>query len=160
MEYDDLVKEDFDAVVTGELTHYALWLEDELNRIIMSYFKVPKARREDFKRLILLRDGLTFQDKLEIVRGMLPLFGDIAVSTNLKQLLKELEEFKSSRNAMAHGQDVSDDDDEAKLKISITTRSGKERVIEITPESHTKLMDRAEALLKDLKAARAALKGV
>jgi hypothetical protein len=38
MEYQNLNKEDFDAVVLGEVTHYALWLEDELNNIISDYF--------------------------------------------------------------------------------------------------------------------------
>ena len=31
MDYYSLSQEDFDAVVTGELTHYALWLEDMAN---------------------------------------------------------------------------------------------------------------------------------
>ena len=158
MRYEDLSKEDFDAIVTGELTHYALWLENELNLIITDYFGVKETRREDFKRFILLRDGLTFQDKLEIVRGMLPLFGEAGTSINLKQLLKEVEGFKSWRNAMAHGQDVSGEKWDAKLNICITTRSGSEKTIEITPESHEKCLKDAEALLERVKAARETLK--
>lgn len=38
MDYKVLSKKDFDAVVTGEITHYALWLENELNSIITNYF--------------------------------------------------------------------------------------------------------------------------
>lgn len=72
MEYKALNKEDFDAVVTGELTHYALWLEGELNNIISEYFITDDGRRGEFERLLLQRDALTFQDKIEIVRGMLP----------------------------------------------------------------------------------------
>jgi hypothetical protein len=160
MQYEKLNKEDFDAIVTGELTHYALWFEEELNTIIINYFGIKESRRDEFKRFILLRDGLTFQDKLEIVRGMLPLLGEAGESCNLKQLLKDVEEFKSWRNAMAHGQDVSDDEWAAKLKICVTTRSGVEKIIEITPDSHSMRMDDSGVLLEKLKAARETLKSV
>ena len=40
IKYEDLDKADFDAIVTGELTHYALWHEGELNNIIEDYFKI------------------------------------------------------------------------------------------------------------------------
>ena len=66
MEYQNLNKEDFDAVVTGELTHYALWLEEEVNNIISDYFIMDSKQRSQFKRFLLFRDGLTFQDKIEI----------------------------------------------------------------------------------------------
>jgi hypothetical protein len=36
--YNNLSKEDFDAIVTGELTHYTLWMEDEVNEFILDYF--------------------------------------------------------------------------------------------------------------------------
>ena len=160
MQYEKLNKENFDAIVTGQLTHYALWLEDELDSIIINYFGVKKSRRDEFKRIILLRNGLTFQDKLEIVRGMIPLLGEVGESCNLKQILKDVEEFKSWRNAMAHGQDVSDDEWAGKLKICVTTRSGTEKIIEITPDSHSKRMDDTEVLLVKLKAAREALKSM
>lgn len=75
MRYEDLDKEDFDAIVTGELTHYAIWMEDEINRFITDYFIGDKSKSKDFRRLLLYRDGLTFQDKLEVARGMIPLLG-------------------------------------------------------------------------------------
>ncbi len=49
MKYDDLSHEDFDAIVTGELTHYALWLEGEIINIIADYFIGSDAKRSDFK---------------------------------------------------------------------------------------------------------------
>ncbi len=75
MRYEDLDKEDFDAIVTGELTHYAIWMEDKINSLITDYFVSDKSKSKDFRRLFLYRDGLTFQDKLEIARGMIPLLG-------------------------------------------------------------------------------------
>jgi len=159
MNYHELDKEDFDAVVTGELTHYSLWLEEEINGIICDYFRVPESRIHDFKRLVLYRDGLTFQDKLEIVRGMLPFLGEVAEDTDLKSILKQVEDFKAWRNAMAHGRDVAREEDIANLRIEVVTRSGKERVVEITPESHQRMMDEVEALLEKLQRARAKLNG-
>lgn len=144
----------FDALVTGELTHHAIWLEGEIDNIICDYFVGIGDRAKDFTRLFLRRDGLTFQDKIEIVRGMLPLFEAEAEVVNLKSLLNRVEDFKSSRNAMAHGRNVSKDDSELKLKIEIVTRSGKERVLEITPESHKTMTEGARTLYQELKAAR------
>lgn len=158
MNYHELDKEDFDAIVTGELTHYSLWLEEEINDFICDYFRVPLSRFNDFKRLLLYRDGLTFQDKLEIVRGIVPLLGNAAEAVDLKSLLKQVEDFKSWRNAMAHGHDVARAEDVAKLKIEIISRSGKQKEIEITPESHQRMISEVDVLLEKLKNARAKLK--
>ena len=141
MDYFSLSQADFDAVVTGELTHNALWLEDIANGIICEYFIGPSDKEDEFRRLILYRDGLTFQDKLEIIRGMIPLFGQAAEECNLKGLLKEVEDFKSWRNALAHGLDKTNPDEPHKLIIEVVTRSGKEKQVEITPESHTEKMN-------------------
>ncbi|HEY8911446.1 MAG TPA: hypothetical protein VIM51_14370 [Desulfosporosinus sp.] len=73
MEYENLGQEDFDAIVTGELTHTSLQLEDELNGIITDYFIENNNKLNTFKSLLLYRDGLTFQDKMEIVLGMIHL---------------------------------------------------------------------------------------
>ena len=154
MEYQDLNKEDFDAVVTGELTHYALWLEGEVNSIISDYFIMDSKKRSQFKRLLLYRDGLTFQDKIEIVRGMLPLFGTAAEELDLKSLLKEIEEFKSWRNALAHGLDISPDEKAPLIRIEVVTRSGKEKAYEITPETHEKTMKNSEDLLARVQKVR------
>ena len=96
----------------------------------------------------MYRDGLTFQDKLEIIRGILPLFGEAAEKCNLKGLIKEVEEFKSWRNALAHGLDRTDPDEPHKLIVEVVTWSGKEKRVEITPESHTEMLKNTEDLLK------------
>ena len=154
MEYRNLGKEDFDAVVTGEITHYALWLEEELNGIISDYFITDSKKHNEFKTFLLYRVGLTFQDKIEIVRGMLPLFDVAEEETDLKSLLKEIEEFKLWRNALAHGLDVSPDDNAPLIRVQVVTRSGKDRIYEITPESHKSAMKKAEDLLVRVQQAR------
>ena len=141
MDYYSLSQEDFDAVVTGELTHYALWLEDVANGIICEYFIGPGEKEDEFRRLILYRDGLTFQDKIEIIRGMIPLFGESAEECNLKGILNEVESFKSWRNALAHGLDKTNPEEPHKLVIEVVSRSGKEKRFEITPESHEKMLE-------------------
>lgn len=159
MNYRDLSREDFDAVVTGELTHYALWLEEEIIGIISDYFLGNSKKRPNFIRLMLRRDGLTFQDKIEIVRGMLPLFPNKAAASELKTLLAKLEDFKSFRNALAHGLETkSAAEDKMSLKIEVVTRSGKEKTIEITPETHQRLTNNTETLLKNLQRVRKSIK--
>lgn len=157
MNYKELDKAKFDAIVTGELTHYAIWLEGELVNIISDYFVTEEAKVEDFNRLLLLRDGLTFQDKIEIVRAMSELFNENE-SKKLKTLLKKIEAFKKWRNAMAHGRDVSNDEATPSLKIQIVSRSGKENTIEITPESHTKMLEEADLLLNEVQNLRKKIK--
>ena len=154
IDYNKLSKEEFDAIVTGEMTHFALWLEEELNGIICDYFLKENILREDLKRLILRREGLTFQGKIEIVRTMLPLFGKEAVVIGLKSLLKRIEQFKSYRNALIHGLDVSNGSPGLKLRIEVMTRSGKGKTIEIDPDSHGKKMDKLGELLDKVRAAR------
>jgi hypothetical protein len=160
MKYEGLEKEDFDALVTGELTHYALWLEEVTNEIIITYFSMSK-RGNDFRRLILYREGLTFQDKLDIVRGMIPLFEITEEKVReLKSLIKRVEEFKSWRNTMAHGRDVTGDEYAGKLLVEVVTRSGKEKVLEITPESHQAKMQEVEHLLADFLHAKEEIIGM
>jgi hypothetical protein len=158
MKYEELNHEDFDAIVTGELTHYALWLEDVINGIISEYFIGRSEKEADFRRVILYRDGLTFQDKIEIVRGMIPLFGEAAEKFDLKGLLNEIESFKSWRNALAHGFDKSDENQPLKIVVEVVSRSGKEKRIEITPESHRKMCEETEILLKKANEVRNALR--
>lgn len=154
MDYYSLSQEDFDAVVTGEMTHYALWLEDVANVIICEYFIGPSDKEDDFRRLILYRDGLTFQDKIEIIRGMIPLFGEAAEKCNLKGLLKEVEEYKAWRNALAHGHDRTDPKEPHKLIVEVVSRSGKEKRVEITPESHMESLEKVANLHKRFNEAR------
>ena len=150
MNYQDLSREDFDAIITGELTHYAIWLEDVLVKLISHHF-APEVRRKDFERLMLRRDGLTFQDKIEIVRAMLPLFENRDAAEKLKQLLGRIEVFKANRNAFAHGLDVTPKElPPPTVHVEIITRSGKEKVLEVSPEVHREQMASAEALLNEL----------
>jgi hypothetical protein len=158
MEYEQLTHEEFDAIVTGELTHFALWLEDAVNGVICEYFIGASERERDFRRLILYRDGLTFQDKLEIVRALIPVFGETAERCNLKSLLNRIEEFKSWRNSLAHGLDQSNPDEPRKIVLEIVIRSGKEKRIEITPASHREMMEKTEELLKEVEEARSQLR--
>jgi|SRR5215203_3688493 len=157
MEYEELDREDFDAIVTGELTHLAIYMEEELNKIICDYFGSASSRRKGFQRLFLYRDGLSFQDKIDIVRGMLPLFGEHAEHVKLKNLLSEVEDFKRWRNAMAHGFDVSEEPG-PELHVEIVTRSGKEKVIVITPASHRETMAAAGKLFDRLGSTRVYLR--
>jgi len=158
MDYTALNQEEFDAVVTGELTHLAIWLEGELDHVISGYFVENHYRRGDFQRLMLRRDGLTAQDKIEIVRGMLPLLGlteeDLA---NWKSLLKRIEDFKSWRNAMAHGVDVTPEPYAGELVIELVNRAGAEKQVRISTESHKEMVTRAEGLLEAVTGARVAL---
>ena len=158
MKYEELNHEDFDAIVTGELTHFALWLEDAINGIICEYFIGANPREDSFRRLILYRDGLTFQDKLEIAHGIIPLLGDVADQCGFKSILKRIEGFKSWRNVLAHGLDVSDPNDPNTIVVEVVSRSGKEKRIEITPDSHREMIMQTEALLKDIQDARAVLR--
>jgi hypothetical protein len=152
MKYDRLDKEDFDAIVTGELTHYAIWMESEINRLITDYFVAEKTKSDEFRRWILHRDGLTFQDKLEIARGMTSSFGLNEEDQKLfRTILTGIENFKSWRNAMAHGFDNTPGDYQGAIRIEIVSRSGKEKTIEITPESHEAKLDEAEKLYHSLK---------
>ncbi len=150
MNYRNLSKEDFDAIVTGELTHYSIWMENVLIDLISTQLSQP-ARRVDFERLLLRRDGLTFQDKIEIVRAMLAQFSNKLAAQKLKPLLTKIEEFKAYRNAFAHGTDVTPSNNpDGGIYIEIVARSGKEKVVLVTPESHETTMSEAEALLKEL----------
>jgi len=147
MKLEELDLEEFDAVVTGELTHYALHLEDCLDKLVAAYFVSSEERRSDFKRLMLHRDGLTFQHKIEIVRAMGPLFGETSSRVDLKSLLKRIEEFKAYRNALAHGRDDSSDSQPLTMRVEIVSRSGKPRTVEITPASHTTMCAETDELL-------------
>jgi hypothetical protein len=157
MDHKKLSQEDFDAIVTGELTHYAAWLEDELIDIISDYFQ-QLDRRADFQRLLLRRDGLTFQDKIEIVRALLPLFANRLAAERLKVALPEIETFKATRNAFAHGRDVTPPDSKSlTLHVEVVSRAGKEKVIVVTPESHEAFLTAAERLLKEVQDVRGKL---
>jgi hypothetical protein len=148
--YEKLPHEDFDAIVTGELAHFAIWLENALIDIISDFFAQP-TRKLQFKRLLLRREGLTFQDKIDIVRAMIPEFRNPAAAQELKQILNKIESFKADRNAFAHGLDVTPESSKgARIHVEIVTRAGKERTVEVTPESHVRNLKAVEQLLQSL----------
>jgi hypothetical protein len=155
--YSKFSKEDFDAMVTGELTHFALWFETVIVGIITVFLAQPN-RREQFIRVLMRREGLTFQDKIEIARALLLDF-DSDVAVKLKPLLNRVEAFKATRNALAHGHDVSPEGVSGPtMWVGIVTRSGHEKRIEITPESHAQLMNGLDVLLSELQEVLALLK--
>lgn len=156
MEYRGLSKEDFDAVVTGELTHYAIWFEDQIVAILADHFTAD-AVRSDFVRLFLRRDGLTFQDKIEIARAAVPSFKDQGIAAKLPALLTRVETFKSFRNAFAHGIDETPEDAGGAIHVGVVNRAGKAKVVVVTPESHEAMLDSAEQLLSQLNEVRNAL---
>jgi len=158
MDYTSLSQEEFDAVVTGELTHRAISIESELENVISGYFVENHHRRGDFQRLLLRRDGLSAQDKIEIVRAMLPLFGlTESEVAEWKTSLKQAEEFKSWRNATSHGTDVTPEPYTGELIIEIVSRAGVEKQVRITPASHAELIKRTDSLIDKLTAARISL---
>ncbi|MEZ0605729.1 hypothetical protein ACAX43_26705 [Paraburkholderia sp. IW21] len=156
MEYRRLSKEDFDAIVTGELTHYAIWFEDQIVAILADHFATD-AVRSDFVRLFLRRDGLTFQDKIEIARAAVPSFKNRGVAATLPALLTRVETFKSFRNAFAHGIDETPENAGGAIHVEVVNRAGKAKVVVVTPDSHEAMLESAERLLSQLKEVRDAL---
>jgi hypothetical protein len=148
--YRNLNRDDFDAIVTGELTHQAVWLEGELETAIVNYFAVAKATRPDFRRLMLQRDGVTFQTKIDLVRSIISADEFESDYRNAwKSALSRIEELKRIRNAMAHGRDFGGEGLE--IKIGYVSRAGKDVEITIKPDSHTKLLTEADGSSKKSK---------
>ena len=135
---------------------FPIWLEKELITLIGGYFLGNSPKCKDFTRLFLRRDGLTFQDKIEIVKAMVPLFAVAAAPVDWNSLLRRVEEFKAFRNAFSHGFDASTGEG-LNIVIEVVTRSGKEKQINVNPKTHRELMAEAEQLLADLRAARKAV---
>lgn len=74
-----------------------------LSEIIANYFCRP-SRKDQFTWLLLRREAMTFQNKIDIVRNMVPEFKNTAAAAaaqELKPLLKRVENFKEKRNAFA-----------------------------------------------------------
>src|SRR5579862_149166 len=159
MDYSKLDPGQFDAIVTGDLAHYDISLESGLCSIICDHF-APGHRSADFRRLILDREGLTFQHKIDIVKAMLPFFPNQVAAHKLKGHLKKIEEYKDLRNALAHGKAVTPPDapsDSNSLEFSVETvsRSGKRKeTIAITPKSRRALLWEMYAVILDLEKIR------
>ncbi len=149
--YEELDLETFDAVVTGELVHQALHCEQALIGIIADHF-CREGVETEFRRLLLYRDGLSLQDKIEIVRAMLPILRPVELASELKIALRKVEELKALRNAFAHGLDsVGAHGDDLSIVIEIVGRSGIEKEVTVTPASHCKIMQDADDLSKKLR---------
>jgi hypothetical protein len=151
-----LTRAEFDAIVTGELTHHIIWLEAEIEGLIMDHFVMSKTK-SDFERVVLRGDRLTFQGKIEICRGMLPLYANQVAAAKLRPLLSRVEDIKAKRNALAHGRDVTPPSvgEKLELHVEIVSRSGKERTVVITPATHDHDMAECEEMLKQLQGLRA-----
>jgi len=149
IKYEELQLDEFDAVVTGELTHLAIHLEGELDNIIIDVFQVCKV--QEFRKLILHREGLKFQDKIEIVRCCIPMLEKVVDPAELKKTLNEVEAFKAWRNALSHGHDVGSTSEPLKMRVEIINRAGKEKIVEITPESHQVMLDEIDVVLVRLQ---------
>jgi hypothetical protein len=150
--YQEFDFETFDAVVTGELVHQALHCEQALISIITNHF-CREGVKDDFKRLLLYRDGLSLQHKIEIVRAMLPMLQPAELASELKISLRKVEDLKALRNAFAHGLGSVDANHETlSITVEIVGRSGSEKHITITPTSHCKIMEDAEELSNQLSA--------
>lgn len=147
-------KEEFDTTVTGELTHMAIWLENEVAGIISDHF-CKRTKQSDFSRIVLRRDGLTFQDKIDIARAMISSFNNAIAAAELKHLLADIESFKTHRNALVHGVDVTPSGlSELALHVESVGRTGKPKVVVITEKSHTKMMSDATDLLSKIEKIR------
>lgn len=155
LDHSKLNKHDFDAIVTGELTHHSIWLEDAVAKFISDFFVLPELR-EVFNQLVLQRDGMSFQMKIEIVESLIPFFEDENAAKELRAALRDVRDFKTTRNAFAHGRDVTPSDlSSPALHIQTFGRTGKERISIVTPESHKKLTDDASKLLDRIEKLRA-----
>jgi hypothetical protein len=148
--YRKMTREEFDAIVTGELTHHVAWLESELETAIENYFSVPANNREIFRRLVLQREGMTVQNKIELVHSIIRegKFDD-EYRKAWKTVLARIEEIKRIRNAMAHGKDNGGTGLE--MRIGYVNRAGKEIEIEVNPDLHVKRLADAERLMTMVK---------
>jgi hypothetical protein len=132
-------------------------MERILDKIISEQF-CQSAKCEDFERLLLRRDGVTFKNKIDIVCAMLPLFSDQPAAQKLKSVLTNVEKFRVKRNAFAHGMDVTPVNNPAGgVCIELMGRSGKGKVLSVSPKSHDSEMAEAENILNELLALRVKL---
>jgi hypothetical protein len=151
-DYTKYSRTEFDAVVTGELAHHCLWMEDALNDFIIKFFLKGSSRKKEFETVFFERECLSFQDKIDLVNVTLKLFGSSEQKSRTKTLLKKVEAFKSMRNAFAHGMmDYSGAaENEQKITIQIYNRGGNVRTHEVTIESHKKQMQIGDNIIADL----------
>jgi hypothetical protein len=132
-------------------------MEDTLQLILCDYFVPNEDRALVFYDIMLRRDGLTLQNKIEIVRALIDRRSDIDLVTKaqVRDALRRVEEFKAIRNALAHGRDVGGEG--LSLEIEIVGRSGNPKKVVVSPTSHNAELAKAEALVAELDGLRARL---
>lgn len=105
MKYVDLDRVDFDAIVSGELTHYALWFEEQLEFFILAYFIDDSRVVDDFSSTFIHAREFTMSRKIEFVRKLLR-SRKFPRSDEFLSAISEVERIVALRNAMAHGRGV------------------------------------------------------
>lgn len=148
MKYGDLDRVWFDAIVTGELTHYALWFEEQLEFLILAYFTDDPRVVDDFFSTFVRSREFTMARKIDFARKIVK-NSNHSRSGEFTVVFGELEKIIAIRNAMAHGRDVGGQG--LKLRIEIESYGGKAKTIEISPDTHSQIMDSAEQCLEKLK---------
>jgi hypothetical protein len=149
MKYQKLEREEFDAIVTGEMTHYALWFEDQLEALITLYFVDDPNVIELFEATFIRSRHFSLSQKLEFTKKLLRQWSDSKRSSEFKAVIEEVETLIAIRNTMAHGRDIGGTGLE--LLIEIQSYGGKTKEISITPETHEAAMATAERCLTKLK---------
>jgi hypothetical protein len=148
MDYRDLDRAEFDAIVTGELTHYALWFEEQLDFLITVYF-INDPRVIDRFSLIFLRSReFSTSRKMTLINSLLKGWADNR-SKEFLSVITEVEQIIAIRNAMAHGRDVGGTG--LDLLVAIQSHGGKTKNISITPDTHEEMLEVAERCLNKLK---------
>lgn len=149
--YFRLHQNEFDAIVTGEVAHYALWFEYELIAIISDYFVNP-LKQDDFNRIVLRREALTFSAKVDIVRSMKSLCLSEQYIKRFDDVLLRLSDFIQTRNSLAHGICVTPKNlERLEIHIEVISRGGNQKKVVITPESHVAMMMEAESIFKEIQ---------
>jgi len=151
LNYANMSRHEFDAIVTGELSSLTLSFELQINEIIIGYFLQGARRKDDFRIVFFYRECMTFQQKMDIVKVIINTNPSRLDKTESNKILKMIESFKSLRNALAHCFTHSlDQGNELRICLDMFSRSGRYKVIEITPESHDQLMMDFEGQFKQI----------
>ena len=116
MKYNDLDRIWFDAIVTGELTHYALWFEEQLEFLILAYFISDPRVTDNFSSTFVRSREFTMARKTELVKKILK-SSKHSRSDEFLAVFGELEKIIAIRNAMAHGKDVGGKGLELRIEI-------------------------------------------
>ncbi len=152
IDYSKLSKHDFDVIITGQLIHYCLHLESEINNFLKDYFlhRSSEKRKSEFDEVVLFRDCISLHNKIDILKLLTKGYPLKVKKKESEILFSKIDEMKSLRNALTHGFAPFDDEsEELKVVIEITNKAGKQKRIEITTENHEKIMNDFEKLIDD-----------